>query len=189
MVIARVFLAGRPRTKGHIQPVHVRGTAGRPCRFGGGKDRPLTQEWMKTMGQELQRQLRIALQRTAQGVVRLDAEPYAGPVEVHCFFRFDRVLSEREAAETGETWPSHDVPWPTAISIGDEDTLRRAVLDALVKNGVIKDDSLSVGGMNYKRWCEPGERAGVLVIVLPIRSDAGMQESIMSWERVLQEEP
>lgn len=170
-VIARLFVPGRPRTKGHMTPVHRRGTKGRPCTFGGAKDRPLLQAWMRTLGRGLQDQLGVELQRrgTPPRVQRVDAEPYAEPVEVHCFFRFDREESRREAAEQGEVWPSHATEWPTAKSVGDEDTLRRAVLDALVKSGVIKDDSLSVGGMNYKRWCEPGEEAGVLIVVEPAR--------------------
>lgn len=167
-VIARLFVAGRPRTKGHMQPVHRRGTKGRPCTFGGAKDRPLLQAWMRTLGQSIQKQLGIKMGRREGRVVRADAAPYAGPVEVHCFFRFDREESEREAAEQGEIIPSHATPWPTTIGIGDEDTLRRAVLDALVKSGVIKDDSLSVGGMNYKRWCDPGEEQGVLIIVTEV---------------------
>lgn len=178
-VIARLFVAGRPRTKGHMQPVHRRGTAGRPCTFGGAKDRPLLQAWMRTLGRSIQGQLGIRLTRSADSgparVQRVDAEPYAGPVEVHCFFRFDRVESGREAAEAGELWPSHAVEWPTTIGIGDEDTLRRAVLDALVKSGVIKDDSLSVGGMNYKRWCEAGEEQGVLIVVRPALSPQGVR--------------
>lgn len=165
--LARVFIPGRPRTKGHIQPVHVRGTGGRPCRFGGGKDRPLTQAWMKRLGAMLQVKLGIALRRVGGKVVRMDAEPYAGPVRVDCFFRFDRAESQREDAEIGEVWPSHDLPWPTARSIGDEDTLRRAVLDALTKSGVITDDSMSVGGSNWKRWTVDEEQAGVLVVVRP----------------------
>lgn len=164
-VIARLFVAGRPRTKGHLQPVHRRGTAGRPCTFGGAKDRPLLTAWMRRLQASIRMQLGVALEKRDGKVRRVDAEPYAEPVEVHCFFRFDRVESEREAAEQGEIIPSHATPWPTTIGIGDEDTLRRAVLDALVKSGVIKDDSLSVGGMNYKRWCEAGEEQGVLIVV------------------------
>ncbi len=167
-VIARLFVAGRPRTKGHMQPTHVRGTGGRPCHFGTAKDRPLTQTWMRILNREIQRQLGIVLGKSAIDgrVRRVDGgQPAAEAVEIHAFFRFEREQSMAEAAEEGTVWPSHDLPWPTAISIGDEDTLRRAVLDALVKAGVIKDDSLSIGGMNYKRWCEPGEQAGVLIVV------------------------
>jgi len=165
-VIARLFVAGRPRTKGHMQPVHRRGTAGRACSFGGAKERPELVTWMRLLNWSIQNQLGIKMDRAGGKVFRVDGgHPYALPVEVHCFFRFDRELSRAEAAEHGSVWPSHASEWPTAISIGDEDTLRRAVLDALVKSGVIKDDSLSVGGMNYKRWCEPGEEPGVLIVV------------------------
>jgi len=155
-VIARVFVAGRPRTKGHMQG------RGRNVH-----DRPLLIAWMRTMGVQIQRQLGIKMAKWGKVVHRVDGgKPYAGPVEVHAFFRFDRELSRAEAKIVhGEVIDSHATPWPTTIGIGDEDTLRRAVLDALVKNGVIKDDSLSVGGMNYKRWCEPGEQAGVLIVV------------------------
>lgn len=120
---------------------------------------------MRTLGRGIQKQLGIKMGRREGRVVRADAAPYAEPVEVHCFFRFDRTQSAAEAAVAGEVWPSHATEWPTAKSVGDEDTLRRAVLDALVKSGVIKDDSLSVGGMNYKRWCEAGEEQGVLIVV------------------------
>lgn len=172
-VIALVFLAGRPRTKGHMTP---RG------RNGGAQDRELLHAWMRSMGRQLQQQLGVKLARTAGKVRRVDAEPYTGDVEVHCFFRFSREASRRQAAVHGEIIPSHDTPWPTTIGIGDEDTLRRAVLDALVKNGVIKDDSLSVGGMNYKRWCELSEQAGVLVVVEPARSDVLGLEA--AWEEL-----
>lgn len=167
--MARLFVAGRPRTKGHLKTNHQRGAKGRPCKFWE-TEREELKAWMRTLGRSIQEQLGIVMHRSGpermKRVVRIDAQPYALPVEVHCFFRFDRALSERAAAEAGEAWPSHASEWPTAISIGDEDTLRRAVLDALVKSGVIKDDSLSVGGMNYKRWCEPGEEPGVLIMVL-----------------------
>lgn len=183
-VVARVFVAGRPRTKGHIEPVHIPGRSGRPCVYGSGKDRPLTQKWMKILGTSLQRQLGIVLSRDValKRVRRIDAGPYAGPVEIHCFFRFDRELSMAEAAEEGEVWPSHTADWPTARGIGDEDTLRRSVLDALTKSGVIKDDSLSVGGMNYKRWCTEGEDAGVLIVVTRART---VEEIHAMFEREL----
>lgn len=185
-VIARLFVAGRPRTKGHMQPTHRRGVNGRPCSFGTAKDRPLTQAWMKRLNGELQRQLGIQLGRVAGVVRRVDGgEPYAGPVELHTFFRFEREASRREAAEEGEVWPSHEEPWPTAISIGDWDTLTRAVADALTKAGVIKDDRLVIGGPSYKRWCEPGEEAGVLIVARPAPwHDAHvklLEREAMSW--------
>ncbi len=169
--LARVFVPGRARTKGHIQPTHVRGTAGRPCRFGGGKDRPELQEWMRTLVASIKGQLGIRLGRVAARggstkVVRVDGgAPLDRPIQVDCFFRFDRTEARRSGELTGEVWPTHDTPWPTALSIGDEDTLRRAVLDALVKAGVIADDRWSMGGLNFKRWCREGEQAGVLAVV------------------------
>ena len=171
-MIARVFLAGRPRTKGHMTP---RGNRG------GAQDRELLHLWMRQMGNQLQRQLGVKLKRVGGKVMRVDAEPYAGAVEVHAFFRFSREASRRQAAAHGEIIPSHDTPWPTTIGIGDEDTLRRAVLDALVKNGVIKNDCLSIGGSNYKRWCEPGEEAGVLIFVFA--KDGADVESVLDMER------
>lgn len=151
-VIARCFVPGRARTKGHLTPQGNRG---------GAKDRPLLLAWMRTLNRSIQDQCGVKLARVAGKVIRVDGgQPYVGPVEVHCFFRFER---ERNAA--GVAHESHDTPWPTVIHIGDEDTLRRAVLDALVKAGVLADDRWSIGGMNYKRWCTPGEVAGVLIVV------------------------
>lgn len=188
-----MFLAGRPRTKGHIQPVHIRGVAGRPCKFGNGKDRPELQAWMREMGKQIQAQLGVRMRaKGGRGggvqVVRVDAAPYAGPVEVMCFFRFERELSVAADAEQGEVWDSHSSAWPTAMSIGDEDTLRRAVLDALVKSGVIADDRWSIGGQNYKRWCEPGEEAGVEVFVVKARGDvSSVRMAEYSWQRYVDE--
>lgn len=160
-VIARLFVAGRPRTKGHLKTHHQRGSGGRACRFWE-TERDELKAWMRVLGRSIQSQLGITLGRVDGAVRRVDGgEPYAGPVEVQAFFRF-----ERQIGVNGEVIPSHQTPWPTAIDLGDEDTLRRAINDALVKNGVIADDSLVVGtGNNWKRWCEPGEQAGVLIVV------------------------
>lgn len=165
-VIARVFVAGRPRTKGHLQTHHQRGSGGRPCKFWE-TEREELKAWMRTLGRSIQTQLGITIGRVDGAVRRVDGgEPYAGPVEVQAFFRFERQLSTAADAEPGEVIGSHQTPWPTAIDLGDEDTLRRAINDALVKNGVIRDDSLVVGtGNNWKRWCGPGEQAGVLIVV------------------------
>jgi hypothetical protein len=146
MIIAKVFVPGRSRTKGSLKPIHIRGGAGRPCRVSLTEDHELATPWKKRMMEEL---------LGTAGVV-----PYADAVEIHCFFRF-----ERELAVGGGVWPSHETLWPTARDIGDEDKLRRNVLDALTQAHVIADDDLSIGGMNYKRWCTEGEQPGVLIIV------------------------
>lgn len=166
-VIARVFVPGRPRTKGHMTPQGNRG---------GAKDRPLLLAWMRTLNREIQKQCGVTLGRVAGKVTRVDSQPYAGPVEVHCFFRF-----APEIGKDGEVWSSQTSPWPTAWAIGDEDTLRRAVLDALTKAGALADDRWSIGGANYKRWCLPGEKAGVQILV----REAPPVENVIHMERWL----
>jgi hypothetical protein len=148
-VIAKVFVPGRSRTKGSLKPVHIRMGGGR-CRVSLTEDHALATPWKKTMIR--------ALVSANPGIVV--GVPYAGAVEIHCFFRF-----AREEAVGGGVWPSHETLWPTAPDIGDEDKLRRNVLDALTQAHVIADDALSIGGMNYKRWCAPGEQPGVTIVV------------------------
>lgn len=143
-VVARLFVPGRPRTKGSLKPVHQRVAPGK-CRVSLTEDHALSTPWKKKM---------MAAMRP------LAVSEYGGPVEVHCFFRF-----AREQAVGGGVWPSHASAWPTAPDIGDEDKLRRNVLDALTQSHLLADDALVVGGMNYKRWCTPGEEPGVLISV------------------------
>lgn len=167
-MIARLFIPGRARTKGHIENfVTGRGSGKITVR---NADREVLKRWMAVMISEMRKQLGIIVQKQREvgsnGKARLvikrvdGIEPYAGPVEVCTFFRFHRELNS-----VADVWPSHDTLWPTALDIGDEDTLRRAVLDALTQAGVLDDDRWVVGGTNYKRWCEPGEEAGVLIVV------------------------
>jgi hypothetical protein len=150
-VIAKVFVPGRSRTKGSLKPVHIKLGGGR-CKVSLTEDHALATPWKKRMIQALKMALLGRPERN---------EVYAGAVEIHCFFRF-----ERGQAVGGGVWPSHETLWPTAPDIGDEDKLRRNVLDALTQAHVIADDALSIGGMNYKRWCEEGEQPGVLIVVL-----------------------
>jgi Holliday junction resolvase RusA-like endonuclease len=164
MIIARVFVEGRSRTKGSLKPVHIKIGAGR-CKVSLTEDHALATPWKKKM---------IAQLLVQQGLLGL-IEPYAGPVEIHCFFRF-----AREEAAGGGVWPSHESLWPTAPDIGDEDKLRRNVLDALTQAHVIADDALSIGGMNYKRWCDVGEQPGVQIIV----SDAPAPDAVRYLERL-----
>ena len=150
MIIAKVFVEGRSRTKGSLKPVHIRMGGGR-CKVSLTEDHALATPWKKRMIHALN----VA---RASDVDRDQA--YADAVEIHCFFRF-----ERERAVGGGAWPSHETLWPTAPDIGDEDKLRRNVLDALTQAHVIADDALSIGGANYKRWCVEGEQPGVLIVV------------------------
>ena len=166
-VIARLFVAGRPRTKGSLKPIHTRGGKGRPCRVSLTEDHELATPWKKTMIKT------ILAARHGRPV------GYTGPVEVHAFYRFERERSVDNGQEGGAVWPSHDTPWPTSADIGDEDKLRRNLLDALTQSGLLADDRLVIGGMNYKRWCEPSEDPGVAFVVVA----AGSPDRLTAWDR------
>ena len=46
--------------------------------------------------------------------------------------------------------PSTELEHPTGKNHGDEDNLRKAICDALVSRHIIADDSLILGGSNFK---------------------------------------
>lgn len=150
--VVRLFIPGRSRTKGSLKIIHIRGRAGAKCTTRLTEDHAASKPWMRDMIVAFQRD-----RLTGNG----PALSCIVPVEIHLFFRF-----EQGRHDLGHPWPSHDTAWPTAMDIGDEDKLRRSVLDALTQSGVLADDRLSVGGMNYKRWCVAGEQPGVQVVVL-----------------------
>jgi hypothetical protein len=154
MIIAKVFVPGRSRTKGSLKPVHIRMGAGR-CKVSLTEDHAMATPWKKRMMAALQLET-----RRREGSPGVWIGPHTDAVEIHCFFRF-----AREEAVGGGVWPSHETLWPTAPDIGDEDKLRRNVLDALTQAHVIADDALSIGGMNYKRWCREHEEPGVTIVV------------------------
>jgi Holliday junction resolvase RusA-like endonuclease len=68
---------------------------------------------------------------------RIDiGKPIAGPVIVDTYIFFDKEeLSD---------------PHPIRKEFGDEDNLRKAICDGLVKQGFLVDDAIIVGGENYK---------------------------------------
>jgi Holliday junction resolvase RusA-like endonuclease len=147
-----LFVPGRPRTKGSLKPVHIRMGAGR-CRVSLTESGEYAAKWKQTM---------MAAVRAA-----CVCERYAGAVRVDTFFRFEKLCV-----------PDQALPWPTRetgeYAHGDEDKLRRNALDALTQSGLIFDDSLVVGGQNWKRWTPatlaghvPIEEAGVLIVVTP----------------------
>lgn len=152
-VLARVFLAGRARTKGSLAPKITRNGRGQMKVVQ--QDTPQSTAWKQSMVKQLRELVGIEVARVAGAVMRIDAEPYAGPVEVHRFFRF--------APAPG--WPSHETEWPVAVDIGDVDKLTRNLLDALQQAGVIADDRNVIGGAELKRWCKPGEEPGVEILV------------------------
>ncbi len=161
-----IFVAGRPRTKGSLTPQVSRGA--------GGKTRVHLVEtgahsvaWKRTMVRGIWEQCGITPLRRGTKIVGFDPEPYEGAVYVDGLFLFER---ERSVAvkRDGEVWESHDTPFPTAGDIGDEDKLRRNLLDALTQSGLIKDDRFVIGPSPYgqrngKVWTD--KRAGVMISV------------------------
>jgi len=169
-VIARLFVAGRPRTKGSLKPIHIRGGKGRPCRVSLTEDHEKSDPWKRTMIKAI------------RALMADDRSSYAGPVEVHAFYRFERERSVVQHGSAREAvWPSHDTEWPTAMDIGDEDKLRRNLLDALTQSGLLADDRFVVGGINRKRWCREGEQPGVAFVVTT-PSKEYIQESFWTGE-------
>lgn len=141
----RVWCPGRPRTKGSLKPVHVPLGPGR-CRVSLTESGEHAVAWKNAMI--------VAVRAAAR------CERYAYAVRVNTTFLFERLCG-----------PDRVMPWPTRekgeFAHGDEDKLRRNALDALTQSGLIKDDSLVVGGENTKRWAAVNEVAGVWIVVFP----------------------
>lgn len=157
----RIEAFGRPRTKGSLRPIHIKVGPGR-CRVSLTEDGEYSIPWKN----EMIRMIRNQCEMTR----------YAGPVVIDTFFRFEKLASQ---ARRGGLWP---VTKSGATAHGDEDKLRRNVLDALVQAGLILDDCLSVGGQTWKRYADAGEGAGVLIKVRPA-TPADM-ERILAMERM-----
>ena len=145
----RVWCPGRPRTKGSLKPTHTRLGGGR-CKVGLREDGEYSVPWKN--------QMINAIRRTVQ------CERWPGPVEVHAFFRF------AVEGDPGRVDSGFGAPWPVGRQYGDEDKLRRNLLDALTQSGLILDDSLVVGGVPWKRFVREGEAPGVEFVVMPARS-------------------
>lgn len=151
----RIEVFGRPRTKGSLRPIHMKIGPGR-CRVSLTEDGEYSTPWKNEMIRAIRNQCEMTR--------------YAGPVVIDCYFRFEKLASQ---VRRGELWP---VAKSGATAHGDEDKLRRNVLDALVQAGLILDDCLSVGGQTFKRYADVGERPGVLIKVQPAPTgDAGIR--------------
>jgi hypothetical protein len=156
----RIDVAGRPRTKGSLVPVHQRASAG-TCRVSLKESGEYSVAWKHEMV------------RAIRGACRVERFP--GEVVVDTFFRFEKLCL-----------PDQDMAWPTRVSgefaHGDEDKLRRNVLDALTQSGLILDDSNVVGGQCWKRWAMADESAGVLIRVHPaMTSDVSVRLMEREW--------
>ena len=139
----RIEVTGRPRTKGSLVPVHVKVAPGK-CRVTLKESGEYSVAWKNEMIRAIKSECYC--------------ERFEGAVVVDTFFRFEKLCE-----------PDQTMPWPTRaageFAHGDEDKLRRNALDALTQSGLILDDALVIGGSSLKRWCEPGEQPGVLIIV------------------------
>src|SRR4051812_43484465 len=160
----RVFVPGRPRTKGSMRPVHVKMSGQGRCRVSLTESGEYSIAWKKTMIAALRAECVCAA--------------WPGAVVVDTFFRFDASAGQerrREAPrlESGIDGAANPDLWPVesagAYAHGDEDKLRRNVLDALTQSGLIADDCLVVGGTTLKQFTQPGEEQGVLIYVRPAR--------------------
>lgn len=152
----RVWVPGRPRTKGSLKPVHRRLGGGR-CSVSLTESGVYAVAWKEQM---------IKAIRSACVCVR-----WPGPVEVHTFFRFERLTAEELKPESGWRWPTRE---KGEYAHGDEDKLRRNALDALTQSGLILDDSQVVGGQNWKRYAEVDEEAGVAIAACPVKWERGL---------------
>lgn len=180
----RVWCPGRPRTKGSLKPTHTRLGRGQ-CRVGLREDGEYSVPWKNAMINAIRRQCEV--------------HRWPGPVEVHAFFRFEREGTrppgrfDGPCPECGCTgghpaWcPQSGLEaWPAGRQYGDEDKLRRNLLDALTQSGLIFDDSQVMGGLPWKRFVRDGEQPGVEFVVMPARSVEwayALEQSLLSLAR------
>lgn len=170
-VVGSFFVPGRARTKGSMKPQVSRGPGGK-LRVHLVESGRFSEAWKLRMIKAIWEQCGITPIRSGRKIVGFDPEPFDGAVYVDGLFLFERERSV-DVTKDGEVWPSHDIPYPTADDIGDEDKLRRNLLDALTQSGLIKDDRLVVGphpslALNGKRWADdyamsPGVECSVRV--------------------------
>lgn len=145
---------GRPRTKGSLK-VHCLQNARHTVRV---------EEETKD-SKHFRRVVAVAAQKHMMSV-NGGLWNIGDPVGVRLLFTFPRTESVN-----GGAWPSHDTPWPTAITLGDVDKLARNVLDALTDAHMIEDDRLVVELFVQKRWVDDGASAGVLIRVTEAGGD------------------
>jgi Holliday junction resolvase RusA-like endonuclease len=130
----RVFAPGRARTKGSMKPTHARLGGGR-CKVGLREDGEYSAAWKRTMIAAIRRQCEV--------------QAWPGPVRVFAEFIFQR-----------EGFASDECGWPVAHEYGDEDKLRRNLLDALTQSGLLADDALVIGGPTSSASLARGKARG-----------------------------
>lgn len=147
----RIEVIGRPRTKGSLVPVHVKVAPGR-CKVTLRESGEYSVAWKDDMIRAVRAQCEV--------------KRFEGAVVVDTFFRFEKLCE-----------PDQTMPWPTRaageFAHGDEDKLRRNALDALTQSGLILDDALVIGGLNFKGWCvNASQKPGVMISVRPVANEA-----------------
>lgn len=138
-----VFVAGRPRTKGSLKPVHRKLGPGR-CSVSLTESGQYAVQWKEDMIRAI--------------MAKCECSRFPYLVTVDLTFLFERLAGMDDELRA-----------PTRVSgtyaHGDVDKLERNALDALTQSGLILDDSLVVGGRKLKRWAVGDERPGVLIEV------------------------
>lgn len=98
----------------------------------------------------------------ARSWVKEQADPHQ-PIEVDVSYFLTRPAGHYGTGRNRHKLKLSAPVWPATKGTGDEDKLRRLVLDALQDAGVLRDDAQVQGGRNYKHYADkhPGELPGV----------------------------
>jgi len=165
MILADFRVNGRPRTKGSLKTYCM-------------KDAKHTVRVQEEVAESKSWRMRVARASREYQLAEFGAlRQFGGAVEVRIVMWFPR-----EQAVNGGPIPSHDTPWPVAITIGDVDKLARNVLDALslptkrahipLTSGLIRDDSQVVSLAVLKFWETEENPAGMWILVTDVTEKA-----------------
>lgn len=165
LVLANVFVPGRPRTKGSLRATCTKNRV-HTIRYE--ESVAESKPWRAAMARALRED-----QQTRHG--RLMQFP--GAVQVWLRFWYNR-----EESVNGGLLPSHQTPYPTSILLGDVDKAARNALDAMLTpkgregmnlcSALLADDSQVVDLMVRKRWASMKYPAGALICVLMVPEDS-----------------
>lgn len=149
-LILSLYVQGRPRTKGSMKCIGKRGK--NPHQLI--EDHPHSAPWRKLVQRQIVRHVRAE-------TLGAKWEPFSGPVLVDTIFYFERLGPSAQL-----------LAYPTVNAgenaNGDEDKLRRNILDALEASGLISNDCMVVGHCTAgvtKRWAPKNLPPGVQITV------------------------
>jgi hypothetical protein len=143
----RVYVFGRPRTKGSLEPIGYRANGSVIL----GEQVRGSKAWRGVMAETVLRTLGAEF---VPGGFQGWWEPYPGAVAVYATV----FLPRGERVE----------PWPIRRTDGDQDKYQRNIGDALQDTRVIADDSCIVHWDVWKRWAAPAQQTGVRIEVLAV---------------------